>query len=82
MSVVVFPWYLFGKKKKPEVLTNELLKTIHEEIRDSIVNMKKKCATNAQINEHIDRVNTMMRNKWGNRWKDYPNYLNHYEKET
>jgi len=71
MSVVVFPWYLFGKNRKPEILTDELLETIHGEIRDSVVYMRNKCSTKEQIDEHIDRVNMMMRNKYGNDWRDY-----------
>ena len=68
----VFPHFLFSSRKgKLEVLNDDRLAIIHKEILDSVHDMQKKFATNGQITDHIDRVNRMMRNKWGNDWVDF-----------
>ena len=70
MFPVVVPHFLFwNKKKEPEVLTNELLNKIHEEIHLSIINMNSD--SSEVISNHVNRVNKMMRSKWGEKWIDY-----------
>lgn len=69
----VFPHFLFSsKKREPEVLTDDMLVKIHSDILDSVHDMQRDRATREQIINHIDRVNSIMRNKWGDNWVDFP----------
>lgn len=69
----VFTHFLFSsKKREPEVLTDDILVKIHCDILDSVHDMQRDHAIREQIINHIDRVNIIMRNKWGNNWVDFP----------
>ena len=69
----VFPHFLFSsKKREPEVLTDDILVKIHCDILDSVHDMQRDCVTREQIIDHIDRINRIMRSKWGDNWVDFP----------
>ena len=64
---VVFPWYLFSRKKDSGPTDKEMVPKIHQMAKDKIAEEKM---TAEEQKRFIDKINKLFRNKMGADWKN------------